>query len=124
MCRLLSARSGEPDIEEALEAPGNTAAKDEGSSIPSTTFNLTNTIIGAGEPMVDDGMQSYFDSGLICHGFADPPLLNKCAPFAGIMALPQAVATLGIVLGSLLIVLVYILSYVTIDILARWVHFP
>lgn len=40
------------------------------------------------------------------------------------MALPQAVATLGIVLGSLLIVLVYILSYVTIDILARWVHFP
>lgn len=35
------------------------------------------------------------------------------------MALPQAVATLGIVLGSLLIFLVYILSYVTINILAR-----
>lgn len=40
---------------------------------------------------------------------------------AGIMALPQAVATLGIVLGSVLILLVYILSYVTIDILARLV---
>lgn len=35
------------------------------------------------------------------------------------MALPQAVATLGIVLGSVLILLVYVLSYVTIDILAR-----
>ncbi|CAL8468634.1 g8174 [Coccomyxa elongata] len=79
-----SAVSGDPDLEEANLAPADAAVKDEGSSIPSTVFNLTNTIIGA-----------------------------------GIMALPQAVATLGIVLGSLLIFLVYILSHVTIDILAR-----
>jgi len=35
------------------------------------------------------------------------------------MALPQAVATLGVVLGGLLIFIVFILSYWTIDILAR-----
>lgn len=56
-------------------------------------------------------------------GLADllkAPLMNVLT-LAGIMALPQAVATLGIVLGSVLILLVYILSYVTIDILARFV---
>ena len=35
------------------------------------------------------------------------------------MALPHAVAVVGVILGPLLIFLVYLLSYVTIDILAR-----
>lgn len=43
------------------------------------------------------------------------PLWNA----VGIMALPQAVATLGVVLGGLLIFIVFILSYWTINILAR-----
>lgn len=38
---------------------------------------------------------------------------------AGIMALPHAVAVVGVILGPLLIFLVYLLSTVTIDILAR-----
>lgn len=45
----LSACSEDHDVEEANLAPANSAVKDEGSSIPSTVFNLTNTIIGAGE---------------------------------------------------------------------------
>ncbi len=45
----ITACSGDPDLEEANLAPADAAVKDEGSSIPSTVFNLTNTIIGAGE---------------------------------------------------------------------------
>jgi len=40
--------SGEPDLAEGDPAPELGDTKDVGSSIPSTVFNLTNTIIGAG----------------------------------------------------------------------------
>lgn len=45
---MLVVCSGEPDLEEGDPARELEDTKDVGSSIPSTVFNLTNTIIGAG----------------------------------------------------------------------------
>ena len=44
--------------------------------------------------------------------------IYKVCP-AGIMALPRAVATLGVVPGALLILFVYVLSFITMDALSR-----
>lgn len=68
--------SGDPDVEEDNLDPANTAVKDEGSSIPSTIFNLTNTIIGAGEYLTSVPSQYAFDDMLLV-GLADP-LHHSC----------------------------------------------
>ena len=109
--------------------PSEKASKGDGASMAASIFSLTNTIIGAG------ALSAATLRAIRCMRTVDSQLVSCCqddsasaflrvlvAVFwhAGIMALPRAIATLGVVPGALLIILVYILTFITINVLSRY----
>ena len=108
--------------------PSEKASKGDGASMAASIFSLTNTIIGAGAlsapTLKGIGCMRTVDSQLVsCRqddsAFSFESVLIAVFRHAGIMALPRAVATLGVVPGALLILLVYILTFITINVLSR-----